>query len=148
MVNMFGLTKPENIQYNVYQQVNLINSELNYAELLDSDMIIYAAGAGIQSNLKENAELIYNLNVSVPVRICNNLKLHGYNGAFVSFGSYFELGENTTDHCFDEIELLSSQRKVVNDYSVSKRMFSTFISSAEMPYTTLHYILPTIHGEK
>lgn len=147
-LNMYGLTKPEGHAYNSYHPINLINEDLNYIELLESDMIFYAAGAGIQSNIKENAEIIYNLNVTVPVKICNNLKLNGYTGAFVSFGSYFEIGENQENHCFTENELLQSQRKVVNDYSVSKRMFSRFISSAEIPFKTWHFILPTIYGEK
>ncbi|MHB9140357.1 MAG: NAD-dependent epimerase/dehydratase family protein [Paludibacter sp.] len=147
-LTMYGLTKPEGHAYNSYNPVNLINEELNYNELIQSELIVYAAGAGIQSNLKENAALIYTLNVTVPVKICNDLKSNGYTGAFVSFGSYFEIGENQENHCFTEIELLQSQRKVVNDYSVSKRMFSRFIGSAEMPFKTWHFILPTIYGEK
>ena len=144
---MYGLDVPIGHTYDIFNQVNLINDNLNYDEIIQSDMIVYAAGAGIQSNLKESAGLIYTLNVTVPVKICNELKLKGYKGDFISFGSYFEIGENSENHCFTETELLQSQRKVVNDYSVSKRMFSRFISSVEMPFRTLHFILPTIYGE-
>jgi len=146
-LNMYGLTKPEGHSYNSFNQINLINEELNYIDLIESDMIVYAAGAGIQSNLKESAALIYALNVTVPVKICNDLKSNKYTGAFVSFGSYFEIGENQENHSFTEIELLQTQRKVVNDYSVSKRMFSRFISSVEMSFRTWHFIIPTIYGE-
>ena len=131
---MYGLDVPIGHTYDIFNQANLINDNLNYDEIIQSDMIVYAAGAGIQSNLKESAGLIYTLNVTVPVKICNELKLNGYKGAFISFGSYFEIGENSANHCFTETELLQSQRKVVNDYSVSKRMFSRFISSVKMPF--------------
>jgi len=144
---MFGLDKPLRHEFDSFTSINLIHQDLDYKALLNADLIVYAAGAGIQSNLKENAELIYNLNVAVPVKTCNSLKTTGYTGAFVSFGSYFEIGENAEDHCFDETELLQSQRRVVNDYSVSKRMFSRYISSVEMPFTIRHFILPTIYGE-
>ena len=144
---MYGLDVPIGHTYDIFNQVNLINDNLNYDEIIQCDMIVYAAGAGIQSNLKESAGLIYTLNVTVPVKICNELKFNGYGGAFISFGSYFEIGENSENHCFTETELLQSQRKVVNDYSVSKRMFSRFIASVKMPFRTLHFILPTIYGE-
>ena len=144
---MYGLDVPIGHTYDIFNQANLINDDLNYDEIIQSDMIVYAAGAGIQSNLKESAGLIYTLNVTVPVKICNELKLNGYKGDFISFGSYFEIGENSENHCFTETELLQSQRKVVNDYSVSKRIFSQFIASVKMPFRTLHFILPTIYGE-
>lgn len=147
ILSIFGKTIPENHQYDFFSQTNLITDEINCLELLDFDMVVYAAGAGVQSNRNENTDLIYSLNVGVPVKICNGLKMHDYKGSFVSFGSYFEIGENQKDHCFDETELLQSQRRVVNDYSVSKRMFSKFISSVAMPFITRHFILPTIYGE-
>jgi nucleoside-diphosphate-sugar epimerase len=146
-LSMYGLAEPERHLFHSFSQINLINENLDYTELSESDMIVYAAGAGIQSNLKESADLIYTLNVTVPVKICNELNSIGYKGVFISFGSYFEIGENEDDHCFTEIELLQSQKKVVNHYSVSKRMFSRFISSVEMLYKSWHFILPTIYGE-
>ena len=107
--------------------------------------------AGIPTEITFNStctDLIYALNVAVPVKICNQLKQTGYKGVFISFGSYFELGENSDDHFFTETELLQSQRRTRSDYSISKRMFSRFISSVEMPYKTWHFILPTIYGER
>jgi len=144
---VYGLDKPFRHDYNVFTQINLVNEDIDYSIISKSNMIVYAAGAGIQSNLKENADLIYNLNVTVPVKLYNGLKANGYTGALVSFGSYFEIGENSEDHCFDETELLQSQRTVVNDYSISKRMFSRYVSSIEMPFITRHFVLPTIYGE-
>jgi nucleoside-diphosphate-sugar epimerase len=146
-LDMYGLSAPEKHKYNNFYKVNLVNEQLSFNTIIKTDMIIYAVGGGIQSNLNESSDLIYKLNVSIPVSVCNNLKSLNYTGAFISFGSYFEIGENSDNKFFTEQELVQSQNKVVNDYSVSKRMFSRYISSISLPFKTLHFILPTIYGE-
>jgi hypothetical protein len=60
--------------------MDLINKQPDYDTLCLSDIIIYTVGAGIQSNLKENNHLIYGLNVTVPISICNKLKEYNYKG--------------------------------------------------------------------
>jgi len=147
-VDTYGLFPPEQHKYDNFYQLNLLNEELPLDNVCQADIIIFAVGAGIQSNLKESSDLIYALNVTTPIKICNALKNAKFSGVFVSFGSYFEIGENIENIFFSEKELLISQRRVFNDYSISKRLFSRFISSVEMPYKTWHFILPTIYGEK
>lgn len=147
LLDMFGRSVPEHVLLNAFYPIDLMNENLKLEQIKNSDVIIYAVGAGIQSNLKESADIIYSLNVSVPVKIINELKIIGFSGAFISFGSYFEIGENIDNKLFTENELLQSQNRVVNDYSISKRMFSRFISSVELPFKTWHFILPTIYGE-
>tara|TARA_B110000908_G_C10267775_1_gene466254 strand:+ start:263 stop:1153 length:891 start_codon:yes stop_codon:yes gene_type:complete len=147
-IEMYGRSKPKRHDFNAFFEIDLLNEELSYEQIKSSDIIIYAVGAGIQSNLQESADIIYSLNVSVPVKIINELKIIGFSGSFVTFGSYFEIGENTENQFFTENELLQSQNRVVNDYSISKRMFSRFISSVEQPFKTWHFILPTIYGEQ
>ena len=148
LLDMYGRSFPEGLLLNEFYYVDLMKNELPLEQIKNSDVIIYAVGAGIQSNLKESADIIYSLNVSVPVKIINELKIIGFSGAFISFGSYFEIGENIDNKLFTENELLQSQNRVVNDYSISKRMFSKFISSIEQPFKTWHFILPTIYGEQ
>ncbi len=145
---VWGLDKPLNHLYTSFEQVNLISGQPDYSTLKTSDVIIYAVGAGIQSNLKESSDLIYNLNVFTPVRICNELDKIGYEGSFITFGSYFEIGENIDDIKFDEQSLINSMRNVPNDYCVSKRMLTRFINSKKHKYNHLHAILPTIYGER
>ena len=91
-LEMYGLQRPDDHDCNLFHQVDLMDSEMDCSTLLDSDLIVYAIGAGIQANLKEGYNLIYNLNVTVPVAICNKLKELGYKGTFVTFGSVFEMG--------------------------------------------------------
>ncbi|MCS2389275.1 hypothetical protein NXV57_19070 [Bacteroides thetaiotaomicron] len=73
-LNMYGLDAPIDCEYSNFYKVNLMDAELDCSGLMDSDLIIYAIGAGIQANLKEGLNLIYNLNVTAPVTICNKAK--------------------------------------------------------------------------
>ena len=73
-LDMYGLDEPKGHQCDKFYKVNLMDVEMDCSSLLDSDIIVYAIGAGIQANLKEGFNLIYNLNVTVPVTICNKLK--------------------------------------------------------------------------
>lgn len=148
LLDMYGRSHPNDLMLNEFYPVDLMNENLPLEQIKNSDIIIYAVGAGIQSNLKESADTIYNLNVLVPVKIINELNLIGFLGSFITFGSYFEIGENDENKFFTENELLQSQNRVVNNYSISKRMFTRFISSLEMPFKTWHFILPTIYGEQ
>lgn len=146
-LDVYGLDKPQNHEFTHFYKVNLVTEELNYAELLNSDIIVYASGAGIQNNLRESISLIYELNVTVPIRICNSLKMNGYKGIFVSFGSVFEMGQTNERHSFTEMDIMTSFCEAPNDYTVSKRIFTRFIGSYKHAFTHWHFIIPTIYGE-
>lgn len=146
-LDMYGLEEPRSHKYDNFYKVNLMDTALDCSGLLASDIIIYAIGAGIQSNLKEGNDLIYNLNVTVPVRICNALKAAGYRGKFITFGSVFEMGETTEERFFTEEDIQTSLAVAPNDYTVSKRMLTRFISSYKHEFTHWHFIIPTIYGE-
>lgn len=146
-LDMYGLDEPRSHKYDNFYKVNLMDTALDCSGLLASDIIIYAIGAGIQSNLKEGNDLIYNLNVTVPVRICNALKAAGYRGKFITFGSVFEMGETTEERFFTEEDIQTSLAVAPNNYTVSKRMLTRFISSYKHEFTHWHFIIPTIYGE-
>lgn len=146
-LDMYGLDEPRSHKYDNFYKVNLMDTALDCSGLLASEVIIYAIGAGIQSNLKEGNDLIYNLNVTVPVRICNALKAAGYQGKFITFGSVFEMGETTEERFFTEEDIQTSLAVAPNDYTVSKRMLTRFISSYKHEFTHWHFIIPTIYGE-
>ena len=146
-VNMYGLDEPTEHSYDSFHKANLMTEELDYNDLVKSDIIIYAIGAGIQSNLKEGNDLIYNLNVTAPVRICNALKAAGYKGCLITFGSVFEMGETHEERFFTEDDVLTSVCPAPNDYTVSKRMLSRFVGSYKHDFTHWHFFIPTIYGE-
>ena len=145
-LNMYGLDEPIGHKYDTFYKINLMDEGLDCSSLLDSNIIIYAIGAGIQANLKEGFSLIYNLNVTAPVTICNKLKELGYKGCIVTFGSYFEMGETKEEHPFSEEEILTSNCPAPNDYAVSKRMLSKFVASYKHEFTHWHFYIPTIYG--
>ena len=146
-LDVYGLDEPIGINYDKFVKCNLMDAELDCSGLLDSDIVVYAIGAGIQSNLKEGNNLIYGLNVTAPVTICNKLKELGYKGIFVTFGSVFEMGETKEEHLFTEEEVLSSTAPAPSDYVVSKRMLSRFVTSYKHDFAHWHFIIPTIYGE-
>lgn len=145
-LEMYGLDEPLGHKYDKFVQCNLMDSELDCSPLVDSDIIVYAIGAGIQADLKEGFNLIYNLNVTAPVTICNKLKELDYKGCFVTFGSVFEMGETKEAHFFKEEEILASTAPAPSDYVVSKRMLSRFVTSYKHDFTHWHFIIPTIYG--
>lgn len=143
-IDMYGLNEPKGHRYHQFHRIDLMKDELPYHEIIQSDIIVYAIGAGIQSNLKEENGLIYNLNVTVPVKICNELKKHCFKGVFITFGSVFEIGETKEEHFFTEHEILTSTSPSPNDYTTSKRMLSRFVDSSKHEFTYWHFFLPTI----
>ena len=146
-VNMYVLEEPKGHAYDTFHHINLMSEEPDYADLVQSDIIVYASGAGIQSNLKEGNDLIYNLNVTAPVKICNALKAADYKGCFITFGSVFEMGETKEERFFTETDVLTSTCPAPNDYTVSKRMLSRFVDSYKHDFTHWHFFIPTIYGE-
>lgn len=146
-LNMYGLSEPKGHSFDSFHQINLMTEEPDYADLAQSDIIVYAIGAGIQSNLKEGNDLIYSLNVTAPVKICNALKTAGYKGCFITFGSVFEMGATKEERFFTETDVLTSTCPAPNDYTVSKRMLSRFVDSYKHDFTHWHFFIPTIYGE-
>lgn len=145
-LNVLGFSPPTNHTYNNFRQIDL-STEFPYIEsIIDSQIIIYCAGAGIQSELKESDQLIYHLNTFVPVTLAAKLETAGFKGTLVTFGSYFEIGANSIDKSFSEIEIVNSDRPVVNTYSNSKRLLSKFWFSYHKDLNYWHFILPTIYG--
>lgn len=145
-LDMYGLDEPQEHEYDKFVQCNLMDAELDCSPLQDSDIVVYAIGAGIQANLKEGANLIYNLNVTAPVSICNKLKELDFKGIFVTFGSVFEMGETKEEKFFTEEDVLTSTAPAPSDYVVSKRMLTRFATSYKHDFTHWHFIIPTIYG--
>ncbi|MDD4690522.1 MAG: NAD-dependent epimerase/dehydratase family protein [Eubacteriales bacterium] len=146
-LDIYGLEEPTIHRFDRFCKINLMNDTIDINQLLDSDVIVYSIGAGIQSNLKESYTMIYALNVTAPVNICNQLRVANYQGKLITFGSVFEMGETYLRHPFAEEEVLTSNDKAPNEYTVSKRMLSRFVSSYGHEFTHWHFFIPTIYGE-
>lgn len=144
-VDVYGLDAPKNYESTSFFPCNLLKDELNYDLLMQSDMIIYASGAGVQAALSTPSSLMYALNVNVPIDITLQLKQRDYSGIFVSFGSYMEIGLNDEDgRSFTEDEVVCSSLPVTNDYALSKRLYGRYMKDFVSDYTHWHFILPNM----
>lgn len=147
-VVVYGLDAPHGYVCDEFYETNLIKLSLDYTQLLDSNVIIYASGAGVQAALKTDPALMYALNVTVPIDITLGLKKNGYKGIYVSFGSYMEIGANNVERkAFSEEEVVCSPLPVTNDYALSKRLYGRYMRDFKADYTTYHFILPNIISE-
>lgn len=144
---VYGKSIPTEYQFIEYIEIDLLNNLPGIEKLLFSSVIIYAVGGGIQFHLKEFSNNIYKLNLQIPIILYRSLQENNYKGTFVSFGSYFEIGENNEFRKFTEIEIIKNQAHLPNDYSISKFMLTNFIHRTSPNLKYYHFILPTIYGE-
>lgn len=148
VVDVYGLDAPKGYECTNFYQANLLKDKLNYDRLVEADVIVYASGAGVQAALKTDSSLMYALNVNVPIEMTIQLKKHNYQGVYVSFGSYMEIGLNNEDgKAFDEDEVICSNLPVTNDYALSKRLYGRYMKDLISDYTHLHFILPNMFSE-
>ncbi|RZK27755.1 MAG: NAD-dependent epimerase/dehydratase family protein, partial [Hymenobacter sp.] len=120
--------------------------QLNFSALLGYDVIIYCAAAGVQANSQIETALIYEVNAFLPIRIITYLNDNGFAGKWLSFGSYFEVGNNNHEKAFTEEQVVASGLAVPNHYCSSKRLLTKFISNQLFAIKAFHFILPTIYG--
>lgn len=146
ILEVYGRKEPICYSFSRFKEIDLVKSELDYNSLLDSDIIIYASGAGIQSNLNEDSDTIYNLNVTIPIKLFTHLNELNYKGTIITFGSVFEIGETDVTKFFSEDDIENSICPAPNNYTVSKRLLTKFISSYKVNFRYWHFIIPTIYG--
>lgn len=148
MVDVYGLDVPNGYEFSNFYKINLLSDVLDYEKLMLADMIIYASGAGVQAALKTDSSLMYALNVNVPIEITLQLKKQGYNGTYVSFGSYMEIGlNNENGKAFTEEEVVCSPLPVSNDYALSKRLYGRYMKDFSADFKNWHFILPNMFSE-
>ncbi|MBO0357378.1 NAD(P)-dependent oxidoreductase [Hymenobacter sp. BT186] len=123
--------------------------DLNLASLLASDVIIYCAAAGVQaaSSLTDIDE-VYAINAFLPIRIITYLSANSFSGKWISFGTYFEIGDNAALQSYSEEEIVASNLSVPNHYCCSKRLLTKFIDCRQFTIQAWHLVLPTIYGAK
>lgn len=147
-VNVYGLDVPVGYECSNFYQVNLLKEQLDYDQLLKSDVIFYASGAGVQAALKTDSSLMYALNVNVPIEMTLQLKKRGYLGKYISFGSYMEIGLNNDEgKAFTEDEVVCSTLPVTNDYALSKRLYGRYMRDFNADFKYYHFILPNMFSE-
>ena len=146
-VTALGRKEPVFFKPNVFKVTDFNDLSDTINTLIHSDFILYCAAAGVQSNSNQSSSEVYRVNTFLPIDIFNKLQEKNYKGVFISFGSYFEIGNNSINRAFSEEDVLSSRLLVPNDYCISKRLLSRYFSSIS-PQGFFHFILPTIYGPR
>jgi nucleoside-diphosphate-sugar epimerase len=121
--------------------------QLDLREITESDVIIYTAGAGIQTDLKEPADLLYELNSFFPVKLFNHLASAKFKGKIITFGSYFEIGDEPEKRYYTEEEVATSSKKITTHYPSSKRILTRYLTSSPLLPDFFHFILPNLYGK-
>ncbi len=147
LLDVLGLDEPKGYKFEHFSVCDLTRHDFQKTDFSKYDLVVYAAGAGIQANLQEKQDLIYSLNLDTPIALMYYLKEVHFKGIFVTFGSYFEIGENERDHLWTEDEILHSSCKIRNAYCISKRLLSRFVECFNADFHYWHFILPTIYAE-
>jgi nucleoside-diphosphate-sugar epimerase len=146
--NVFSFGRTESRLYSSnFKKFNLITDTLDYDLIIDSDIVFYAAGSGVQSYMEVENKEIFHVNAFEPIKIIKELENRDFLGIFISFGSYFEIGNNVINVKFKEKEVINSPNSLYNDYSLSKRLLTKFIDSLNGKVSVLHLILPTIYSQ-
>lgn len=144
---LYGSSPSEEFPSLNFEVFNFPEHEIDYTGLLDFDSIIYTAGAGIQANRNETPEIIYELNSFTPIRLANTLSANSYKGKLLTFGSYFEIGNEINEKYYSENEIVTCLNEVPNHYCTSKRLLSRYLSSFLPVLNFYHLILPNIYGK-
>lgn len=145
-VNVIGRHEPKHIHWSEYHSLDLLKEKIPFEMLEDSGIVIYCAGAGIQANRNDSPAEIFNLNAFYPILLSQVLISNKYDGVFITFGSVFEMGSTYNRDLFTEQDIISANSKTANNYILSKRLLTKYISSQEEPISHLHFILPSIYG--
>jgi nucleoside-diphosphate-sugar epimerase len=117
-------------------------------KLLDQDLVLYCAGSGVQSgSVVDNTE-VYLVNTYFPIKLAEYLAQRVFTGTLVTFGSYFEIGNNAVSRQFREGEIIFASAEVPNAYCISKRLLTKYVHDSRSKFRHLHFILPTIYGER
>lgn len=116
--------------------------------LLDADIIIFCAVAGVISSRTLFPRDIYALNLSEPIRLIEFLQKEGFKNKIITFGSYFEIGESENKSPYTEIEVATHSNIIRDPYSLSKNLLTRycFNRSSSVMFTWQHFILPNIFG--
>jgi len=130
----------------VFIPFNYPETPLQLDNLLEYDTIIYTAAAGVQSDKNEPSLITYQINFYLPLQIVDFLNKNNYPGKLITFGSYFEIGDNDQIKAFDETEIIYASGKVPNIYCDSKRLLSRYYSNRQFEINWFHLMVPSLYG--
>ncbi len=147
-LHLYGRRPISTVNPHSFSYFSYPDGPLSFEELLSCETIIYTAGAGIQSNVPASNDAVFQVNAFLPVSLIQYLQDNKYEGQVITFGSYFEIGNSPAEKFYTEAEYLNNDNKVPNNYCISKRLLSQYISQKmdSLPFPLTHFVLPNIYG--
>src|ERR1017187_3014790 len=118
--------KPEVFSHSYY---HIPSTDIRTSSLIEFDVLIYCASAGLQPGNNDSEELINEVNYNEPARIINYLIEKNYKGKLITFGSYFEIGISKTEELYDETKIIHHNNLLPNSYAQSKHNLTKFINA-------------------
>ena len=130
----------------IWQRFDLPAFPVDSAVLAGADAIVFAVAAGVQRMAQPLDDgTLYWVNAGYPLRLMAELEIAGWKGRWISFGSYFEIGDHA-DAPLTEAGVLGSLRALPNTYCATKRMLTRGVVYGRWSFPLHHFILPTIYG--
>jgi len=130
----------------VFREFYYPMKSIEFNELLQFDTIIYTAAAGVQANKDGSAMSAFDINFYIPLQITTHLNSKRYKGKIFTFGSYFEIGNNTSLIPYTEDSVISTLNAIPNNYCDSKRLLSRHYSNKQFALNWYHLIIPSLYG--
>jgi len=140
----FTHVKNPKVKYVKYYYPKIL---LNKSDFLDLDVIYFCSALGLEKRDDVSDKSIIGINTFEPINLSMELEKENFCGKLVTFGSYFEIGQNDIVRKFSEEELAFSPRLLFNTYCLSKRMLSNFYASKKNKINWYHFILPNFYGK-
>lgn len=144
MTNICCCARSNPSQHPDFKFFDYPNTDLSF--LADFDLIVNCLGVGVQSNRPVTATEVYKSNTFFPIELIEYLNTSSFNGTLITFGSYFEIGDNDLDVAYTEAALQNSTLPVPNEYCTSKRLLTKYIFSKVLNFKLYHLILPSVYG--
>jgi nucleoside-diphosphate-sugar epimerase len=148
----YSRQQPQAVPLGKWVPYDYPNTPLELGSLLDCSVIYFCAGAGIQPKHSDDEQRIYGLNAFEPIQLAVALQHAGYAGKLVTFGSYFEIGDQPEQRPYSTAELASHRNALPNAYCRAKNLLTRFADgqllpqAAPLPYCWQHFILTNIYG--
>ena len=142
--NFFFHSKNPKVTYFHYHYPK---NPFNILNLLDLDIIYFCSALGLEKNDSITDQQIMGINTFEPISLSIELEKNKFSGKFITFGSYFEIGQNDQVYKFKEKEIAFSSSPLFNSYCLSKRMLTNFYSSKKHDISWFHFILPNFYGK-
>lgn len=145
-LDVYGRYKPKYF-FTSFEELDILRDRIDFSKFMKYDEIFYFSALGVQSSISYSFHDLLKVNFTFPVELISFLSENSFKGKFLSFGSYFEVGIYNEKKSLTENNIIYSEYKTVNYYSLTKRLLTRFLDSSILNLKYNHFIIPTVYGK-